>query len=118
MRLTGLGWDKYVLACKDDKTNIDKRIEEKVFKVRKSKVEPCKENDDCFFFSVRNDILAIMLNRRFIDEVFKPQPPYTRCALRRVFERLAHGSIMRLNTPSMDKVVFFFFFFFFFWGTR
>ena len=39
MRLTGLGWDKYGLACKDDKTNIDKRIEEKVFKVQKFKVE-------------------------------------------------------------------------------
>ncbi|KAA0189974.1 hypothetical protein HAZT_HAZT011761 [Hyalella azteca] len=53
---------------------------------------------------VRNDILSIMLNRRFIEEVFKPQPLYSRAALRGVFERLAHGSIMRLNAVSMDKV--------------
>uniref|UniRef100_A0A6A7FWT2 Protein OSCP1 n=1 Tax=Hirondellea gigas TaxID=1518452 RepID=A0A6A7FWT2_9CRUS len=53
---------------------------------------------------VRNDILSIMLNRRFIEEVFKPQPLYTKTALRGVFERLAHGSIMRLNSSSMDKL--------------
>ncbi|XP_042871664.1 protein OSCP1-like [Penaeus japonicus] len=53
---------------------------------------------------VRNDILGIMLNRRFVDELFKPQELYTRCALREVFDRLAHASIMRLNTPSMDKL--------------
>ncbi|KAF2354291.1 Organic solute carrier protein 1 [Trinorchestia longiramus] len=53
---------------------------------------------------VRNDILSIMLNRRFIEEVFKPQPLYSKAALRGVFERLAHGSIMRLNTVSMDKL--------------
>ena len=53
---------------------------------------------------VRNDILGMMLNPRFLEEVFTPQPPYSRVALRGVFERLAHGSIMRLNAASMDKV--------------
>ncbi|XP_063602215.1 protein OSCP1-like [Penaeus indicus] len=45
-----------------------------------------------------------MLNRRFVEELFKPQELYTRAALREVFDRLAHASIMRLNTPSMDKL--------------
>nr|XP_027231109.1 protein OSCP1-like [Penaeus vannamei] len=45
-----------------------------------------------------------MLNRRFVDELFKPQELYSRAALREVFDRLAHASIMRLNTPSMDKL--------------
>ncbi|XP_069971400.1 protein OSCP1-like [Penaeus vannamei] len=53
---------------------------------------------------VRNDIIGIMLNRRFVDELFKPQELYSRAALREVFDRLAHASIMRLNTPSMDKL--------------
>ncbi|XP_076066677.1 organic solute carrier partner 1 [Oratosquilla oratoria] len=53
---------------------------------------------------VRNDIVAIMLNRRFVEELFKPQPMYSRKALRTVFDKLAHGSIMRLNQPSMDKL--------------
>ncbi|XP_047481762.1 protein OSCP1-like [Penaeus chinensis] len=53
---------------------------------------------------VRNDIIGIMLNRRFVEELFKPQELYTRTALREVFDRLAHASIMRLNTPSMDKL--------------
>nr|XP_053627109.1 protein OSCP1-like [Cherax quadricarinatus] len=53
---------------------------------------------------VRNDIISIMLNRRFVDELFKPQELYSRRALRTVFDKLAHASIMRLNTPSMDKL--------------
>ncbi|XP_071544185.1 protein OSCP1 [Panulirus ornatus] len=53
---------------------------------------------------VRNDIIGIMLNRRFVEELFKPQELYSRRALRTVFEKLAHGSIMRLNAPSMDKL--------------
>lgn len=53
---------------------------------------------------VRNDIIGIMLNRRFVEELFKPQELYTRSALRTVFDKLAHGSVMRLNAPSMDKL--------------
>ncbi|KAK7072230.1 Protein oscp1 [Halocaridina rubra] len=53
---------------------------------------------------VRNDIIGIMLNRRFVEELFKPQELYSRSALRTVFDKLAHGSVMRLNTPSMDKL--------------
>lgn len=56
------------------------------------------------YLAVRNDIMAIMLNRRFVEELFKPQELYSGRALRTVFDKLAHASIMRLNTPSMDKV--------------
>lgn len=45
-----------------------------------------------------------MLNRRFVEEVFTPQELYSGPALRIVFDKLAHASIMRLNPPSMDKV--------------
>ena len=39
-----------------------------------------------------------------MDELFKPQPLYSKKAMRTVFDRLAHASIMRLNAASMDKV--------------
>lgn len=51
-----------------------------------------------------NDIIGTMFNRRFMEELFKPQDTYSRKAMRTVFDRLAHASIMRLNTASMDKV--------------
>ena len=51
-----------------------------------------------------HDIIATMLNKRFMEELFKPQDAYSRKAMRTVFDRLAHASIMRLNSASMDKV--------------
>lgn len=36
--------------------------------------------------------------------MFKPQEIYNRKAIRTVFDRLAHASIMRLNSASMDKL--------------
>ncbi|KAK7107490.1 protein OSCP1-like [Littorina saxatilis] len=53
---------------------------------------------------VLNDIVATMFNKRFMDELFKPQPLYSKKAMRTVFDRLAHASIMRLNAASMDKL--------------
>ena len=50
------------------------------------------------------DITATMFNKRFMEELFKPQELYSKKAMRTVFDRLAHASIMRLNTASMDKV--------------
>ena len=55
---------------------------------------------------VLNDIVATMFNKRFMEELFKPQPLYSKKAMRTVFDRLAHASIMRLNAASMDKVSF------------
>lgn len=54
--------------------------------------------------SVLHDITGTMFNSKFMEELFKPQDLYSKKALRTVFDRLAHSSIMRLNTASMDKV--------------
>ena len=53
---------------------------------------------------VIHDIVGTMYNKRFIEELFKPQELYSRKAMRTVFDRLAHASIMRLNAASMDKL--------------
>ena len=53
---------------------------------------------------VMHDITGTMFNKRFMDELFKPQDLYSKKAMRTAFDRLAHASIMRLNTASMDKV--------------
>ncbi|XP_077976868.1 protein OSCP1-like [Glandiceps talaboti] len=53
---------------------------------------------------VMHDIIGTMFNKRFMDELFKPQDAYSKKAMRTVFDRLAHASIMRLNTASMDKL--------------
>ena len=56
------------------------------------------------YFAVLADVVACMFNEKFIEELFRPQPVYSQKATRLVFDRLAHSSIMRLNTNSMDKV--------------
>lgn len=53
---------------------------------------------------VLHDITGTMFNRRFMEELFKPQELYSKKAMRSVFDRLAHASIMRLNNASMDKL--------------
>lgn len=53
---------------------------------------------------VLHDITGTMFNKRFMDELFKPQELYSKKAMRTVFDRLAHASIMRLNAASMDKL--------------
>ncbi|XP_060600317.1 protein OSCP1-like isoform X1 [Ruditapes philippinarum] len=54
---------------------------------------------------VLHDIVSTMFHKRFVEELFKPQPLYSKKALRTVFDRLAHASIMRLNAASMDKTI-------------
>ena len=56
------------------------------------------------FLAVMHDITSTMFNTRFMEELFKPQEIYSKKAMRTVFDRLAHASIMRLNAASMDKV--------------
>ena len=52
-----------------------------------------------------NDIVSTMFNRRFIEEIFgKHQPIYSRRVLKTMFDKLAHASIMKLNSNSMDKL--------------
>ncbi|KDR19623.1 Protein OSCP1 [Zootermopsis nevadensis] len=45
-----------------------------------------------------------MLNEKFLIQLFKPQTVYNKTALRKLFEDLAHASIMRLDEASMDKL--------------
>jgi hypothetical protein len=58
----------------------------------------------CIYFQVMQDIVTNMFSEKFLEEIFKPQELCSRKALRTIFERLAHTSIMRLNESSMDKV--------------
>ena len=44
--------------------------------------------------TVMNDIISTMFNQKFMDELFKPQELYSKKALRTVYDRLAHASIM------------------------
>ncbi|XP_063243141.1 protein OSCP1 isoform X2 [Bacillus rossius redtenbacheri] len=53
---------------------------------------------------VLDDIISLMLNEKFLNELFKPQEIYNKAALRKLFEDLAHASIMRLNSTSMEKL--------------
>jgi len=53
---------------------------------------------------VLHDILCQMLAKPFVLELYKPQEIYSKKAMRTVFDHLAHSSIMRLNTASMDKL--------------
>lgn len=62
------------------------------------------KNQRLFVFAVMNDIITTMFNKKFMEELFKPQELYSKKALRTVYDRLAHASIMRLNQASMDKV--------------
>ena len=54
---------------------------------------------------VMRDIVGQMLDSRCVREIFRPQKVLTRKSLRTVFERLAHASIMKLNSSAMDKVL-------------
>ena len=54
---------------------------------------------------VIHDVIGAMFNERFVDELFKPQDLYTNYAVREIFDKMAHSSIMKLNESSMDKVL-------------
>ena len=56
-------------------------------------------------YPVLHDIIGTMFNKRFMDELFKQQELFAKKSIRTVFDRLAHASIMRLNSASMDKVI-------------
>ena len=52
------------------------------------------------------DIAGQMFDERCVKEIFRPQKVFAKRSLRTVFERLAHASIMKLNSTAMDKVSF------------
>ncbi|KAF4081672.1 hypothetical protein AMELA_G00163850 [Ameiurus melas] len=53
---------------------------------------------------VMNDIVGVMFCKGFMEESMQPQDMYSHRALRYVLTRLAHTSIMRLNSTSMDRM--------------
>jgi len=53
---------------------------------------------------VLQDVISTMFSEKFISELFKAQKMYSSTSTRQIFDRLAHSSIMRLNTSSMDKL--------------
>ncbi|XP_054620604.1 protein OSCP1-like isoform X2 [Dunckerocampus dactyliophorus] len=53
---------------------------------------------------VMNDIVGTMFSKAFMDELLKPQEMYSHRTMKVVLARLAHVSIMRLNTVSMEKL--------------
>lgn len=54
--------------------------------------------------TVLHDVARTMCNTKFLDEVFRPQETFSSTSMRGIFNRLAHSSIMRLSTASMDKL--------------
>lgn len=51
-----------------------------------------------------NDIVGAMFSKALMEELMQPQDVYSHRALRYMLTRLAHTSIMRLNSTSMDRV--------------
>ena len=54
--------------------------------------------------AVLQDVVRAMFTPDFIAELFKPQELYSSASARQIFDKLAHSSIMRLSTSSMNKV--------------
>ncbi|XP_075995586.1 protein OSCP1a [Genypterus blacodes] len=54
--------------------------------------------------TVLNDIIGAIFSKAFMDELLKPQLLYSHNTLKVVLTRLAHASIMRLNSASMDRL--------------
>ena len=53
---------------------------------------------------VLNDLIKSILDDKLIDELFRPQELYSTISTRSLFEKIAHSSIMKLNSNSMSKV--------------
>ncbi|KAK3525931.1 hypothetical protein QTP70_010999 [Hemibagrus guttatus] len=62
-----------------------------------------KETDDKIQ-KVINDIVGVMFSKAFMEELMQPQDTYSHQALRYLLTRLAHTSIMKLNSTSMDRL--------------
>ncbi|KAH9381192.1 hypothetical protein HPB48_003169 [Haemaphysalis longicornis] len=54
--------------------------------------------------AVMSDIVAAMLGARLVNELFRLQPLYSARAMRSLFEKITHSSVMRLSPASMDKL--------------
>jgi hypothetical protein len=54
--------------------------------------------------TVLEDVICSMFDPSLMNELFRREKVYTAAGTRALFDRLAHVSIMRLNTSSMDKL--------------
>ena len=45
-----------------------------------------------------------MFDTAYVEKLFTPQEVYSLSTTRKIFEKLAHSSIMRLSESSMDKL--------------
>ena len=54
--------------------------------------------------TVLEDVICSMFDPSLLNELFRREKAYTSAGTRALFDRLAHVSIMRLNTTSMDKL--------------
>ncbi|CAM9287346.1 unnamed protein product, partial [Phaeothamnion confervicola] len=53
---------------------------------------------------VLRDVAMALFSAKFVEELFRPQQTSSTAAVRRVFDTVAHSSIMRLNSNSMEKL--------------
>uniref|UniRef100_H2YM14 Protein OSCP1 n=1 Tax=Ciona savignyi TaxID=51511 RepID=H2YM14_CIOSA len=53
---------------------------------------------------VIDDIIGTMFNPQLLNEMMKPQMLYSKLAMRNMFGKLVHSSIMRVNPDSMEKL--------------
>ena len=53
---------------------------------------------------VLQDVVKTMYSKKFLEELFRPQETFSVASTKQIFEKLAHSSIMKLNSTSMSKV--------------
>lgn len=51
------------------------------------------------------DVIRTLFSEKFIDEMMRPQEVFSVLSVKKIFEKIAHSSIMRLNASSMSKVI-------------
>lgn len=52
---------------------------------------------------VLQDVVASMFDRQFVEKLFAPQEVYSISSTRKIFDRLAHSSIMRLSESRLGQ---------------
>lgn len=50
---------------------------------------------------VLNDVVRTMFDKSYVDKLFTPQELYSVSSTRKIFDRLAHSSIMRLSESRL-----------------
>jgi len=53
---------------------------------------------------VLQDVVKTMLAKKFVEQLFEPQEMFSMASMRQMYEKLAHSSIMKLNSTSMGKL--------------